>query len=317
MTPDRPPSAVLSEINYLSSAQAEVVKVASRRNVAALTGFIDAGIADGSVRPCDSEVAAQSILGMLAWGPLSPQWVHHLRGRVFRTRLSAVMIDLLTHGVRQGAGGPFVCPIGADAFLPGRFNAFDRREASEMKVEQLLTAASRLFNRDGVEATSLDEITASLGATKGVLYHYLRDKADLVARCYERAFDLLERFEEAARARGRNGLERMLIGAHLNAQALAGELCPLMPQPGLEALPDPRRAALVARASSLSRVYSRFLRQGVADGSCRPCDTAIVAQMGAGAFGWLAKRRDEADRRTPTQLGDEVCSLFAEGLRAG
>jgi AcrR family transcriptional regulator len=317
LTADRPPTAVLSEINYLQPAHAAVVRVANDRNVAALIGFIEAGMADGSIRACDAEVAAQSIIGMLAWARLSPQWVQSARVRAFRTRLLKTIVDLLSHGLTTDPKARLECTIDADIFLPARFNAFDRREASERKVDQLLTAASRLFNRDGIEATSLDEITASLGATKGALYHYLRDKADLVARCYERGFDLYERFAETAKSHGDNGLERAMIGTHLNTQAQAGALSPLMPQPGLEALPDPRRAALVARANSLNMLFSRLLRQGVKDGSCHPCDTNMVAMIGAGAFGWLPKWLPSDDRRGPRQLADEINNLYFRGLKAG
>jgi len=316
LTPDRAPTAVLSEINYLAPAHAQVVRTAHDRNVATLIGFVEAGVADGSLRPCDAEVAAQTIVGMLAWSQLSPHWVRGPRGRAFRARVLAAMTDLLTWGLATDLERRFDGPVDADDFLPGRINAFDRREASEMKVDQLLTAASRLFNRDGIEATSLDQITASLGATKGVLYHYLRDKADLVARCYERAFDLYERFAQAAKAHGGDGLERALIGTHVNVQAQAGPLTPMMPQAGLEALPDPRRKALVARARRLNRLFSRLLRQGVADGSCRPCDTPMVSLIAAGAFAWLPKWLPPDDPRGPKRLADEITDIYLRGLKA-
>ena len=51
------------------------------------------------------------------------------------------------------------------ALLRGpRGNAFDREAAAAMKLEELLRAASKLFNRKGVEATSIDEIAAEVGA---------------------------------------------------------------------------------------------------------------------------------------------------------
>jgi AcrR family transcriptional regulator len=315
LTPDRAPTAMLSEINYLSPAHAQIVRTANDRNVAALIGFVEAGVADGSIRACDAEVAAQTVIGMLAWGRLSPQWVRN-GGRAFRARFLTAVIDLLSDGLTTNPSGRFDGPIDADQFLPGRFNAFDRREASEMKVEQLLAAASRLFNRDGIEATSMDEITASLGATKGVLYHYLRDKTDLVARCYERGFDLYERFAETARTHGGDGLERALIGTHINVQAQAGPLTPLMPQAGLEALPDPPRKALVARARRLNSLFANLLRQAMADGSCRTCDTAMIALIGAGGFAWLPKWLPPDDPRGPKRLADEVSDIFFRGLKA-
>jgi AcrR family transcriptional regulator len=45
----------------------------------------------------------------------------------------------------------------------------------------VLEAACVLFARQGVRATTLDEIGAAAGAGRGQLYHFFADKADLVA----------------------------------------------------------------------------------------------------------------------------------------
>jgi len=307
--------AVLSDIGYLDGPNAQVVKIANDRNVATLTGFMEQGILDASVRRCDCEVAAQSIIGMIAWAQLTPQWMSGRHGSAFRGRVLSAVVALITQGLGR-VRAPFHCLINADTFLPGRINAFDRRESAELKIEQLLVTASRLFNQNGIEATSLEQVTAALGATTGVFYHYLRDKSDLVARCYERGFDLFERIAQTAKLQGATGLERVLLVAHINAQGQAGALSPLMPQPGLDALPDASRGALAARSNRLNKLIRGFLRQGVADGSCNPSDTALASHMSAGAFGWLPKWLPEDDARSPRYLADEICALFMLGLRA-
>ena len=48
-------------------------------------------------------------------------------------------------------------------------------------VGRVLEAACLLFARDGVRATTLDEIGAAAGVGRGQLYHFFADKADLVA----------------------------------------------------------------------------------------------------------------------------------------
>jgi AcrR family transcriptional regulator len=254
------------------------------------------------------------LIGMLSWANLSPNWSRGPTGNRFRGRLSAAMRELVRHGVAADGQPPFHCRADAGAFLPGPINAFDRREASEMKIDQLLAAASRRFNRNGIEATSLDEIAASLGATKGIFYHYLQDKADLVARSYERAYRLYEAFVDTAARSGASGLERTIIGCHLNVQAQAGVLSPLMPQPGLDALPEPLRADLIQRGRRLNLAFRNFLREGVADGSCRACDELIVAQIGAGTFGWLPKWLPPDDPPSPALLAEEICALVSHGL---
>jgi TetR/AcrR family transcriptional regulator, transcriptional repressor for nem operon len=48
-------------------------------------------------------------------------------------------------------------------------------------VRRILEAACLLFDRQGVRATTLDEIGAAAGVGRGQLYHFFADKADLVA----------------------------------------------------------------------------------------------------------------------------------------
>ncbi len=313
LAPERPQTAVLNDLGVLDASQAEIIIRAIERNTAVLVAFLKAGMADGSVRPCDSEVVAQCLFGILAWAQMTPQWVSGDHSQKYRKRLMSAALAILDRGIaieRQ----PFVCSLDADCFLPGPVSAFNRCATPALKIEQLLRTASNLFNRQGIEATSLDQIVAELGASKAVVYHYLRDKSDLVTRCYGRGFDLFEQIAGAAQAGGRSGLERVLFVSHLNSQGQAGALTPLMPQPGLEALADAYRGALSDRARALSRQASGFIQDGIADGSCRACDTLMVAQVSAGAFGRLRKWLRLNDPRTPRQLADEITAFLGLGL---
>ena len=62
---------------------------------------------------------------------------------------------------------------------------FDELEPE--RQEQLLRAAADEFADKGFEAASLNRIIASAGTSKGSLYYYFQDKADLFATVIERA----------------------------------------------------------------------------------------------------------------------------------
>lgn len=49
----------------------------------------------------------------------------------------------------------------------------------------LLTAAREMFGESGYAATSLDDVAARAGVTKGALYHHFGGKADLFQEVYE------------------------------------------------------------------------------------------------------------------------------------
>ncbi|ADG89397.1 hypothetical protein TBS_34340 [Thermobispora bispora] len=51
---------------------------------------------------------------------------------------------------------------------------------------RLLAEATRLFAERGFEGTSVQEIVAAAGVTKGAMYHYFDSKDDLLAEIYAR-----------------------------------------------------------------------------------------------------------------------------------
>ena len=136
-------------------------------------------------------------------------------------------------------------------------NMFDREHAAAMKVEQLLETASRLFNERGLDGASLDQIAAALGATKGALYHYFADKRELILRCYERSAALDEKMTDLAERSGTTGLERGMIGLHLNVQAQVAGPSPLVPLIGFESIAPGPRKALQSRLAQLHRAVHR------------------------------------------------------------
>ena len=66
--------------------------------------------------------------------------------------------------------------------------AVTRRESRKAETRRaLIEAASDLFARRGIEATTLDEVAAQAGFTKGAVYAHFANKADLVEEVLESA----------------------------------------------------------------------------------------------------------------------------------
>lgn len=315
LAPGKAPIAVLGETEYLKAPQRSLIERASVRNIKALEGFIHQGLADGSVRPCDGHVMAQTIAGFVSWAQLTPAWLNIEETEAHR-RDAAAVLSLLHSGVGAPDTQTPAVAFDVNALRPSPGNPFDREAAASIKIETLLATASRQFNRRGVEGVSLDDITAELGATKGALYHYFSDKADLVHRCYERAFDLYEAIADYAIRHGRTGLEQTSIGVHLNTQAQAGPLSPLAPLSGVRGLSKSLQASLLARAEAISRRYETMGRRGVKDGTLVMSDVPAQARAGAGLFAWISKWRRADDARSPQALGDEIVRLYTRGLAA-
>jgi AcrR family transcriptional regulator len=287
---ERPEPAALAEVGALGSPNRETIEALQRGNVAQLVDLLEAGLADGSIRPCDPIIVAQAIVGIVSWIPLVPRWTGEAEAG-FRTRARNGARTLLRHGVATDPNTALgYQPLDLSRLRAPRGNVFDRDAAAAMKLEELLRAASRLFNKKGVEATSIDEIAAEVGATKGVVYHYLADKPDLVARCFRRAFTLSDRILAAVELHPGTAMQRNLAAVELLVRMnLDDEFCPLAPLAGVEALPADARQEIMARVRALEQGYPDVAREGLADGSVRDVDLTAVAECMAGAFGWLHK----------------------------
>ncbi|GAA0375184.1 TetR/AcrR family transcriptional regulator [Microbispora corallina] len=69
--------------------------------------------------------------------------------------------------------------------------------------QRLLAEATRLFAERGFESTSVQEIVAAAGVTKGAMYHYFDSKDDLLHEIYARVLRLqMERLNRFADAEG-------------------------------------------------------------------------------------------------------------------
>lgn len=313
---DRPEPAVLSEVASLPSPQRETIEGLHKGNVAQLIDLIEAGQGDGSIRPCHPLVVAQAIVGMVSWIPLAPRWTGEPPAG-FRERAKVGALSLVGEGIAADPETAMTyAPLDIAILRPERGNLFDRDAAQAMKLEELLRAASRLFNRKGVDATSVDEIAAEVGATKGVVYHYLADKPDLVARCYQRAFGLSDRILSAVEMAGGTAVARVLAGTALLVEAnVRDEFCPLAPLAGVEALPPEARNQIIDRVRGLEHGYPDVAREGLADGTVRDVELTGIAIASAGAFGWLHKWFS-ADLVAPEVVVAEQVRLLAAGLMA-
>jgi AcrR family transcriptional regulator len=73
MVGDRGPIAIMSEVPSLKPAHRKEVLELSRRHSANFEAILEAGIEDGSVKPCNVRMTGNAIMGSLNW---IPKWFH-------------------------------------------------------------------------------------------------------------------------------------------------------------------------------------------------------------------------------------------------
>jgi AcrR family transcriptional regulator len=306
---------VIADVGSLSEGARKIIVAAQRRMHVQLREMISQGVKARAIRPCDEDIIARTIAGIVSWSPLADRWYDAGEPQALALDPDAVC-DFLCEGATSDPDEKLSYPLDISAFSRLQVAGFDRKSRADMRIEQIATVASRLFNQRGVEGVSLEDVASELGATRGVVYHYFQDKEDLLRVCQARAVELYEAFFDAAEAAGRDGAERAAFVTHLNAQAQAGSLAPLAPWIGLVALSPAQRQRQRRRIRSLFDRTIALAEQGLADGSRRPHDVRSIARLRAGSYLWIPSWLSEQEGYTPRRIADEITDLFQRGLRA-
>jgi AcrR family transcriptional regulator len=181
--------------------------------------------------------------------------------------------------------------------------------------QALVAAARRHFGSVGFAATSLDDVVADAGVTKGALYHHFKNKEDLFVAVYEE-------------------LEAELTGSGTGAAAGAKDAIDLLQRAfnsflDLALSPEIQRISLIDAPSVLGaaqkhEIDTRYslagvtmaVQLGIDEGDIVAHDAATVAQLLIAACGqaaiMIATAEDHEAART--RIGAALDALVA-GLR--
>ncbi len=290
-----PPSARFNDIRALGPPQAERVIGAFNLMFHRLGSLLDA-VADPLPRR-RRNARANLLLEQLLW---SVVWLPRYDVED-QPRLADRMFDILHNGL---------APLGAP-WAPRLLTASAPPE--EPARATFLTAAIRLINQQGYRGASVDKISASLNLTKGSFYHHNEAKDDLVEACFERTYLTMGRVQRTALATASSQYDAL---ASSTATLVAGQLTEagrLLRSSALSVVPEPISNRMLQRAQRVTDRFAAMISDGIADGSVRPVDPFIAAQMIHGAINAVA----DLPRLAPNLEPADAVALYARGMLTG
>lgn len=304
-----------AELGMMNEAQRAEVWGVYLTIIERMRGLLDAGQREGLFREVDSQVCARVILSMMSWTQLVQRW-GPLMLPVSRERVATALHDL----VFDGFAAPQVRelsyrPIDLTPIRIRVTTSLERDASSDLKREALIGVASRLFNRKGIDSTSLEEIAAQVGATKRTLHRHLGSKQALVDACFERAFQVFGFIKEKMVAYPGSRLEALCAALHAHALISSREdMAVLAPHAGMNSLEPEGRKTLLETTASMSAFYTATTQQGVADGCVRDGDIDARIVVLAGAFSWLVGDHAPAGPEQCDAVAGELTTLLSLGL---
>ena len=174
------------------------------------------------------------------------------------------------------------------AATDGHWKAFvTRRRDAESKREAVLRTAAQLFLEKSYRRTSMNDVAARLNITKPALYHYFRNKEEVLLECYRWGTALIgDSLQEIGQGCG-TGLEKVEAFIHLYANVMTIDFGRCIMRLDEGDLSARARAEVRSYRRKIDRSLRAFIEEGVADGSIEPCDSRLAAFAIAGAVNWI------------------------------
>jgi AcrR family transcriptional regulator len=188
------------------------------------------------------------------------------------------------------------------------------QSAAEHQRETFLIAATKLINLRGYRGASVEKISAQLNVTKGSFYHHNDAKDDLVIACFERTFDVIRRVQSAAMQESGDEWHRLCSAAATLAEYQVSEHGPLLRASALSALPETIRYDMIARWTRVSDRFAAMISDGVAQGSVRPVDPVIAAQLLNAALNAAASMTMAVPGAPPSDAATLYAKPFLMGM---
>jgi AcrR family transcriptional regulator len=197
---------------------------------------------------------------------------------------------------------------------------FSRSHQRGIKLQTILSEAARLFNLQGTRATTLGDIAESIGLTKTSLYHYARNKEQLVYQCYLVSCDAGDDIMTEAQQDAVTGLDCLCNFVKVffarwdeTDQGRRPHTAMLTETPILTAA---HREEVEARVDKHFNTLLEFMQRGIEDGSVSECALIPTTQAFKAIINWSYVWYGAVPAAERPAAIEQLLSLIQNGISA-
>lgn len=188
----------------------------------------------------------------------------------------------------------------------------------ELVREQLIDIAAQLFDSKGFAQTSINDIARAIGLGRSAVYHYFRNKEEILAalveaEALEPSHQLQELIAQPDMTPGER-LRRAIVDG-IKRRLSAGSRFILLAR--LEAqIPEELGPLYNQGRRDIYDFYVRCISEGVACGEFREVDPKIAAFAVIGMANWTSRWYSPKGTRQPEEIGEIIADFALHGLTA-
>lgn len=187
-------------------------------------------------------------------------------------------------------------------------------ELRDRKTEALYREAAISFHRNGYAGTSLADIAERLGVSKAALYHYIGNKQELLLGCHLAASDAADRAVERVPKTGLNGRDKVRLALRYYLESILAEDSASVVVLEESALTPENFRIVVARRDAFQAAFTRFIREGIRDGSIVRCDPRLATFAVLGGVNWVEKWYRPGGAWSRLQIAQAMADMMVRAI---
>jgi AcrR family transcriptional regulator len=193
-----------------------------------------------------------------------------------------------------------------------------RKPQQRVMIRQV---ATRLFQKQGYHATTMDDIAAATSLNKATVYHYYSNKHQLLFDIYSSGIDaILDRFathdESMPATETIDRIVHDVVEAMAEDQSRTAVYYQERPFIG-QWFPADDYAELRAKESVYGKHVQQAIQRGIGDGTFKDIDARAAALTLLSAVGQTYSWYRPASGPSVAEIGDLLSTLFLDGLTRG
>jgi AcrR family transcriptional regulator len=191
-----------------------------------------------------------------------------------------------------------------------------RRRARDEKREAVLRTAVQLFLEQGYHGTTLNHVAERLNITKPALYNYFRGKDEILYECWAIGQERVDDYIAEIAAGGGSGLAKLRKLIVQYAEVMTTDYGKSLVRFDVRDLTEHNRKIVQLAKKMIDRAFRGYIREGIADGSIKPCDVKLSAFAIAGSLNWIGHWYQPGGKLPAEAIAREFAIRLTEGIAA-
>ncbi|WP_298634702.1 TetR/AcrR family transcriptional regulator [uncultured Umboniibacter sp.] len=270
----KPPLAMIYEQHLLSPEAGLQVKTAFDSVQIQLGEYFQQCQNSGLLREFPHQAAADFLHAIFDWGTV---WTNRIHSPEQISKISEINSDVYLNGVATHYESQLLSELRHLDICEQIIQRAASLEGQAPSKDAISCAATRLFNTQGYEASSIDRICTEVGLTKGAFYHHFKDKNALLKYAFRQAFTFDRYLYQEVVQHAKNGLDAIKLLVQLDAMTIHNQHIQLPLFRLINKLAPEDISVAIQEVDDNRKRFMEFVASGVQDGSMRGGSSSVIA----------------------------------------